>query len=708
LLFPEEMIRVEVIGPKQRLNEIAAIILNFGALEPIDPKYPISQERVDYAKTKVATVSEHIIKVSQIMELGGLVRVPSGKIEDTDWGHLADQLDREARDLESRYSGLLEEVNKIKGELNQVEALLSELEPLSSISIPLDSLYSSQFLEIYVVKGPFDLIQEVKNAGDVFIYAIRQGEKIGYGLIVSYRGNQSMVKALSERGLKRIEIPENLPRSPSEAYAQLSSRKEELLKVLSELKGRAAQRIQTEKDQVLSIYGRLLTLRDALNLISKMRVSDFFAQVEGYTTSKAYRDLERMLKRRLGEDVVVEAEWPKKYRDEEPPTELSLPKALRPLQSIVEIYGTPSYWEFAPTAFLVVTFPVLFALMFPDFGDALLLLIFSVWFWRYGLKRGSNTITNISIVLIYSSIGAMITGLLSRGFFGPLPVGGLDELTGGSVASKGPLYSAWPIPLWVTSYLSPLLPFGEFSSPISISNAIILSVGVGIISLFGSSVIGVVNALKKRDFEYLTYEKLPTLLIYTSPFMIFAYGLVDLPNFFSRIDNLLGQLIPALSSPIPSPSNAMGYAVLWVAEAGLIYNWLGRAMFNIKVESMPKGSALVNGFLEGAFDGAILLLSNTISFIRILVLAMAHYYVLYAFSYMGYLVAGQPASTLAVLASPLAIVILIIGNLLAAGLEGLIVFVQDLRLHFYEMFSKFYNGSGKKFEPVRAYAEVKL
>jgi len=152
----------------------------------------------------------------------------------------------------------------------------------------------------------------------------------------------------------------------------------------------------------------------------------------------------------------------------------------------------------------------------------------------------------------------------------------------------------------------------------------------------------------------------------------------------------------------------MGYAVLWVAEAGLIYNWLGRAMFNIKVESMPKGSALVNGFLEGAFDGAILLLSNTISFIRILVLAMAHYYVLYAFSYMGYLVAGQPASTLAVLASPLAIVILIIGNLLAAGLEGLIVFVQDLRLHFYEMFSKFYNGSGKKFEPVRAYAEVKL
>lgn len=50
--------------------------------------------------------------------------------------------------------------------------------------------------------------------------------------------------------------------------------------------------------------------------------------------------------------------------------------------------------------------------------------------------------------------------------------------------------------------------------------------------------------------------------------------------------------------------------------------------------------------------------------------------------------------------------ILIIGNLLAIALEGLIVFIQDMRLHFYEMFSKFYEGRGRKFEPVMSYIEL--
>jgi len=111
------------------------------------------------------------------------------------------------------------------------------------------------------------------------------------------------------------------------------------------------------------------------------------------------------------------------------------------------------------------------------------------------------------------------------------------------------------------------------------------------------------------------------------------------------------------------------------------------------------------GFIEGGFEGALLLLSNTISFIRVLVFALSHYYILYAFSYMAYLVAPS-TTTIGVLLNPIAIVILIIGNLLAIGLEGLVVFIQDLRLHFYEMFSKFYEGRGRKFEPVMAYVSL--
>ena len=42
---------------------------------------------------------------------------------------------------------------------------------------------------------------------------------------------------------------------------------------------------------------------------------------------------------------------------------------------------------------------------------------------------------------------------------------------------------------------------------------------------------------------------------------------------------------------------------------------------------------------------------------------------------------------------------LIFGNLLIDGLEGLIVFIQVLRLEYYEFFSKFYPGRGRAYAP---------
>lgn len=42
-------------------------------------------------------------------------------------------------------------------------------------------------------------------------------------------------------------------------------------------------------------------------------------------------------------------------------------------------------------------------------------------------------------------------------------------------------------------------------------------------------------------------------------------------------------------------------------------------------------------------------------------------------------------------------VILVLGNILIIGLEGLIVFIQGLRLEYYELFSRYYDGSGREF-----------
>jgi len=42
---------------------------------------------------------------------------------------------------------------------------------------------------------------------------------------------------------------------------------------------------------------------------------------------------------------------------------------------------------------------------------------------------------------------------------------------------------------------------------------------------------------------------------------------------------------------------------------------------------------------------------------------------------------------------------LVLGNIFVMALEGLIVGIQTLRLQYYEMFSRYYEGGGKKYIP---------
>ena len=48
------------------------------------------------------------------------------------------------------------------------------------------------------------------------------------------------------------------------------------------------------------------------------------------------------------------------------------------------------------------------------------------------------------------------------------------------------------------------------------------------------------------------------------------------------------------------------------------------------------------------------------------------------------------------------IFVIILGNILVIALEGLLTGIQALRLEYYEMFSRFYIGDGRKFNPVKA------
>lgn len=99
------------------------------------------------------------------------------------------------------------------------------------------------------------------------------------------------------------------------------------------------------------------------------------------------------------------------------------------------------------------------------------------------------------------------------------------------------------------------------------------------------------------------------------------------------------------------------------------------------------GMFFVEGFFE-LFETMLAYLSNTLSFLRVGAFAISHagmmmvVYLLSQGSGGEYSIGG-----------------LIFGNIFITGLEAVLVCIQVMRLHYYEMFGRFYESGGIKFSP---------
>lgn len=173
---------------------------------------------------------------------------------------------------------------------------------------------------------------------------------------------------------------------------------------------------------------------------------------------------------------------------------------------------------------------------------------------------------------------------------------------------------------------------------------------------------------------------------------------------------------------ILSPWGIMGLWLFWggailLSKSGIdgifdiLFGLLDPALFvsSIKTLSLPlifplvmivigakyvEGISLVWSIYE-AYEAFTRFLFNSISYIRVSALAIVHAV------FASVMVMGMSATP-----TPLNWIIFIIGNIFILVFETLISFIQALRLHYYEWFSKFYEGDGddfKAFKVMRKY-----
>jgi V/A-type H+-transporting ATPase subunit I len=190
------------------------------------------------------------------------------------------------------------------------------------------------------------------------------------------------------------------------------------------------------------------------------------------------------------------------------------------------------------------------------------------------------------------------------------------------------------------------------------------AVGVGAVLLAGAYGLGTVNRYREGGWRRAVYA--PSGLAGVALFL--GLGLVAGGVYFHQ-----GWLA------------ALGGVV---AAGGLVVAYLG-----LLAAAGGRGAAAAQAGIE-LFDLVIRLASNLVSFARLAAFGLTH-------AALG-LVIWQ-ATTGAAKHGPLgiigAVLIFLIGNAVALALEGLVVGIQALRLEYYELFSRVFDGEGRPFRP---------
>ena len=328
-----------------------------------------------------------------------------------------------------------------------------------------------------------------------------------------------------------------------------------------------------------------------------------------------------------------------------PPTKLKNPKLFKPFEMYTKMYGLPAYGEMDPTWFIALTYSFIFGAMFGDVGQGLILLIGG--FLLYKIKH-------IDLAGIISCAGIFST------FFGFMfgSVFGFEDILE---------------PIW----LRPMDAMMDVPFIGKLNTVFIIAIGFGMGIILICMVFNIINSFHAKDVEKTWFDtnSVAGLVFYGSAVAVIAL--------FMTGKKLPGSIVLCVMFLVP-----------------LLVMFLKEPLTNL-VEKKPQlveggaGMFVVQGFFE-MFEVLLSYFSNTLSFVRIGAYAVSHAAMMQVVLMLAGAENGSPNW-----------VVIVLGNIFVCCLEGLIVGIQVLRLEYYEIFSRFYKGSGRKFEPFRSDAEAK-
>jgi V/A-type H+-transporting ATPase subunit I len=648
-------------------------------LAAVNPQVPIA---------KIAEMRKRIE-----LFLGQIGRLPKelGDIDLNDRKPL--DLDGRSRELDAvagEQQGLRERQRVIQQEILKLEDIQRQV---ALVGPEIQSLRPSQysFLSIRFGRLPASRFGELDaEMGGMPSVTLKVGEEDGSVrlLVISMkRDSERVEKTLRKAGWEESELPYQAGGVKDDIGRDLERKLDALRNEQSAVQEKSRALIERRSGELDALW-------------TQLRVNELFYRVQTYFKRTARTVvftgwLPASKKRVVSEDLArvtggkCYLEWHEpaepdaaEIADESPPVQFRNPRFLAPFQMLVANFGVPEYGTIDPTPVVMVIYLIMFGLMFADVGQGALLLMAGVLgvFLPLGKKAGAGaggkpgkarggagtgTWQNLSRLMVWCGAASIIGGVLFGSTFG---------------------YTLFR-PLWFDFHGIVRGHIRETGSLIhSIFNILAITVYFGIAVIWIGLLFNWVNLIIKKRWTELVLDKGGILGgwiygggIYVASYMV-RHDYREFPP-FTALFLLVG--LPALLIVFKGPLHFLRER----RESGKQFG-----LSTLMTFGMDWAVELLEIFSR--------YLSNTLSFMRVAGLGIAHVSLMTAFFEIAVMVSPGAASGHAGGATAAGIIVIVFGNILVMGLEGLSAGIQSLRLNYYEFFTKFFHGTGRLYSPI--------
>jgi V/A-type H+/Na+-transporting ATPase subunit I len=644
MFFPEAMTEVELIVPSKDLLAVTKVLGNRGVFHQIDSTYlgleNLGPNTWQEKAASYSTLERRIQVIMQNLNLEEKYSGPSNVDSIADLEPLQSAVDR----IEAEVKQTSDQLAAEKKNLEQLESQLHQLEPIADANVNVGALQKSNYLHSVLGIIPAENVGRLETSLSRVPHAfftLREDPKRPVVWILGPRSNSDVIdRAVKSAYLNPLTLPEEFEGTPTQISESIRKAIETSKQKIAELNAALAKLAETHKQELYRLLWDVHVSRMIADAIARFGQLRHTYVVVGWVPSADLDGLTQRLKQ-ASKEILIEA------RPIEPagqhanvPVALRNPGFLSPFELLVNTYARPRYEEIDPTILIAVTFPLLYGAMFGDVGHGLVLAAVG-WF----LSRRSS----LGGLLVACGLSGMIFGFLYGSIFG------FEE-----ILPESPIFGRFVV-------IQPIH---------NILTILIVAVGTGLVLLTLGYLLNLYNAARARDWGRFFFD---------------SNGLAGLIFHWSFLGLFASALVPGF--PIPT----IVFVILAVVSVLLC------VVFSEPLKHWMEGHyPLIEGgvgiFIVQAaaelLEKVISVFSNTLSYVRVGAFAIVHAGFSNAVFVMARLLSGGHE------AGPVYWAVVVLGNLGVILLEGFIVTIQTMRLHYYEFFSKFFRGGGSPYEPL--------